>query len=81
MDYQRWYDFLGSSARMVGSLKLPTSGNGNKPFRVYATIYCNANPTRTGEIWQYIYMINSAASSFQWDKVAHYDYTFQTINV
>ena len=46
-------------------------------FRVYAAIYCNANPARSGEIWQYIYVINSAASSFHWDNVAYYDYTFR----
>ena len=46
-------------------------------FRVYAAIYCNANPERSGEIWQYIYAINSAASSFQWDNVSQYDMTFR----
>ena len=37
----------------------------DQSFRVYAAVYCNANPSRAGEIWQYIYTINSAASSFQ----------------
>ena len=46
-------------------------------FRVYAAIYCSANPARTTEIWQYIYTITSAASSYQWDNVAYYDYTFR----
>ena len=49
----------------------------DQAFRVYAAIYCNANPSRSGEIWQYIYTINSAASSFQWDNVAYYDTTFR----
>ena len=49
----------------------------DQAFRVYATIYCNANPGRAGEIWQYIYVIHSAASTFQWDNVAYYDFTFR----
>ena len=32
-------------------------------FRAYATIYCGANPQRSKEIWQYITVINTAASS------------------
>ena len=46
-------------------------------FRVYAMIYCSANPNRAKEIWQYISVINTAAASYQWDNVASYDYTFQ----
>ena len=30
------------------------------------------------EIWQYVYVINSAASTDIWDNVASYDYTFWT---
>ena len=30
------------------------------------------------EIWQYVYIINSAASTDIWDNVASYDYTFWT---
>ena len=51
----------------------------DQAFRVYAAIYCKANPGRAGEIWQYIYMINSAASTYQWDNVAYYDYTFRQL--
>ena len=46
-------------------------------FRVYATIYCGANPHRSKEIWQYISVINSAASAYSWENVASYDYTFR----
>ena len=46
-------------------------------FRVYAAIYCAANPTRSGEIWQYIYTINTAASMYQWDNVQYYDTVFR----
>ena len=44
-------------------------------FRIYAAIYTNANPERSGEIWQYIHTINVAASLYQWDNVATYDLT------
>ena len=46
-------------------------------FRVYATIYCVANPQRAKEIWQYISVINTAASSYAWDNVYNYDITFR----
>ena len=46
-------------------------------FRVYTAIYSEANPSRAAEIWQYIYVINSAASTYIWDNVANYDYTFR----
>ena len=49
----------------------------DQAFRIYAAIYCNANPGRSGEIWQYIYTIHSAASSYIWDNVAYYDHTFR----
>ena len=48
-------------------------------FRVYAAIYCNAHPHRSAEIWQYIYVINLAASSYSWDNVYYYDYTFRQL--
>ena len=46
-------------------------------FRAYATIYCGANPHRAKEIWQYITVINTAASSYVWDNVYNYDITFR----
>ena len=49
----------------------------DQAFRIYAAIYCNANPSRSGEIWQYIYTINSAAVTYQWDNVSYYDTTFR----
>ena len=48
-------------------------------FRVYAAIYNTANPQRAGEIWQYVYVINTAAASYVWDDVAHYNYTFRQL--
>ena len=48
-------------------------------FRVYAAVYNAANPHRSAEIWQYAYVINSAASTYVWDEVSHYDYTFRQL--
>ena len=49
----------------------------DQAFRVYATIYCGANPSRSREIWQYVSVINTAASAYEWSNVANYDYTFR----
>ena len=46
-------------------------------FRAYTTIYCGANPLRAKEIWQYITVINTAASSYTWENVYNYDITFR----
>ena len=48
-------------------------------FRVYAAIYSKANPGRAAEIWQYVHIINVAASAYTWDNVANYDYTFRQL--
>ena len=48
----------------------------DQAFRIYASIYCNANPSHAGEIWQYIHVINSAASTYVWENVSNYDVTF-----
>ena len=48
-------------------------------FRVYAAIYSEANPSRAAEIWQYVYVINSAAATYIWDDVANYDFTFRQL--
>ena len=48
-------------------------------FRVYATIYCGANPHRAKEIWQYISVINTAASACVWDNVYSYDMIFRQL--
>ena len=36
-----------------------------------------ANPHRSKEIWQYITVINTAASSYLWNNVYNYDITFR----
>ena len=42
-------------------------------------IYCSTNPHRACEIWQYILVINTAASSFIWENVYNYDITFRQL--
>ena len=51
----------------------------DQAFRIYSTIYCKANPGRSGEIWQYMDVIHTAASAYVWDNVANYDYTFRQL--
>ena len=46
-------------------------------FRVYATVYCGAQPNRAKEISQYVAVINTAASSFLWENVYEYDNVFR----
>ena len=48
-------------------------------FRIYATIYCGANPHRAKEIWQYITVINTAANSYIWENVYGYDIVFRQL--
>ena len=48
-------------------------------FRIYATIYCGENPNRSREIWQYISVINTAASTYIWDNVYNYDIIFRQL--
>ena len=48
-------------------------------FRVYAAIYSAANPHRSAEIWQYVYMINTAAATYIWEDVVQYVFTFRQL--
>ena len=48
-------------------------------FCVFAAIYCHANPSRSAEIWEYVYIINSAASVYSWECVSFYDQTFRQL--
>ena len=48
-------------------------------FRVYASLYAEANPHRGAEIWKYVDTINNAANNFHWDNVAHYDQHFRQL--
>ena len=51
----------------------------DQAFRVYAAIYSKANQLQASEIWQYVHIIHSAASTYQWSNVAEYDYTFRQL--
>ena len=46
-------------------------------FRIYTTIYSQANPERASELLQYAHVINTAASNYPWENVAFYDFTFR----
>ena len=48
-------------------------------FRVYAAIYSQANPSCAAEIWQYVHVINTAASAYVWENVSNYDFTFRQL--
>ena len=60
-----------------GDSKMTGIRRWEQAFRIYATIYCGANPHRAKEIWQYIAVINTAASAYYWDNVYNYDITFR----
>ena len=48
-------------------------------FRIYAAIYSQASPTRASKIWQYVYVINSAVSTYHWDNISSYNYMFRQL--
>ena len=48
----------------------------DQAFRVYVAIYTHANPDRASEIWQYIYVIHTAAAANPWENVYFYDINF-----
>lgn len=50
-----------------------------KCFRVYAEIYATANPSRAGDIIQYMDDIENAASLYIWENVAKYDLRFRRL--
>ena len=51
----------------------------DQAFRGYAAIYTNANPERASEIWQYVYVIHTAAGANPWDNVYFYDINFREL--
>ena len=51
----------------------------DQAFRIYATIYTQANPHRSSEIWQHVNIIHTAANSYHWENVAYYDYMFRQL--
>ena len=51
----------------------------DQAFQVFAAIYTQANPERASEIWQYIYVIHTAAAANPWDNVYFYDINFREL--
>ena len=60
-------------------IKINSFKRWEQAFRAYATIYCTAQPDRAREIWQYISVINTAASSYIWENVYNYDVVFRQL--
>ena len=48
-------------------------------FRVYSTIFTEANPHRASELLQYVQVIHLAASNNPWENVAFYDFIFRQL--
>ena len=69
--------FCSLSVNAEETVKIQNVRKWEQAFRVYATIYSQANPQRSAEIFQYINVITEAARKFSWDCVAYYDFTFR----
>ena len=62
-----------------GASRITNVRKWDQAFRVYGAIYSKAHPERSAEIWQYVYCINNAASTYVWDNVADYDEMFRQL--
>ena len=62
-----------------GSNRINNIKKWDQAFRVFAAIYTQANPQRSSEIWQYIYVIHTAAAANSWESVACYDQIFRQL--
>ena len=69
--------FCSLSLNTEETVKITHVRKWEQAFRVYATIYSQANPAKASEIFQYINVITEAARKFVWDCVAYYDFTFR----
>ena len=74
--YHNGSTFLGPPPK---EKKINSIRKWERAFRIYATIYCRANQSSAGEIWQYIDIINTAAASYTWENVAKYDNIFRKL--
>ena len=61
---------------MVRAGKINSIHKWDQAFRVFTAIYTHANPERASEIWQYVYVIHTAAAANPWDNVYFYDINF-----
>ena len=79
------YQLITQGTNTFLDTPVPKSGKINnirkwdQAFRVYAAIYTYANPNRASEIWQYVYVIHTAAASNSWDNVYYYDINFREL--
>ena len=51
----------------------------DQAFRVYATIFTQANPECSSEVLQYIHIIHTVASTYSWANVAFYNFMFRRL--
>ena len=70
-------NYLEMPATRTG--KLNSICKWDQAFRVFAAIYTRANPKRASEIWQYVYVIHTAAAANPLDNVHFYDVNFQQL--
>ena len=63
----------------IKSAKISNIRKWDQAFRVFAAIYTHANPERASEIWQYVYVIHTAAAANHWDNVYYYDINFREL--
>ena len=68
--------FLGSA---VKETKITGMRKWDQAFRVYTTIYCEANPNRSSEILQYVDIMHTIAAAYPWDCVVYYDIAFRQL--
>ena len=68
-----------SSPDPRGNNKINSIKKWDQALRVFAAIYTQANPSRSSEIWQYVYVIHTAATCNPWDSVVFYDITFREL--
>ena len=59
--------------------RINSSRRWEQAFRLYASIYCDKNPFRAKEIWQYISVIQTASTAYVWENVYGYDIVFRQL--
>ena len=57
--------YLSVETRNAG--KINSLKRWDTAFWIYAAIFSQANPGRAAEIWQYVHVIHTAASSYDYD--------------
>ena len=70
--------YLGNPS-MSGEGRINSIRRWEQAFRTYAAVYTTVHPERSGEIWQYVHTINTAAQSYNWDNIYYYNITFREL--